>query len=542
MGATSSDVAAMPRCSMFLTQKKRYCSGVRVQGTEFCGHHVVDGRVPCPIDPSHSVPDGAAALARHVLVCSSGRADLRTQSLPCYSSSCNAGGSLTDSALLKDELAVVMRFRNRVLGTEALPPANNVEHVVCFDTEHADTAHNAHPTTAAWRSLADDGANFVARVMKWHDLIVSASSGAATEQDPGPVPLVAPWDSLLARSHSSIVSAREKRHVEQHVRMGAAMQDAGLFASLGASSSAAQARNVRAPLFIEMGAGRGELSATIAEAVADASFLLVDRDTARHKADGPMRRGEAREARSGRLRQAVRVSHGGVAHQRCEEPGTVAASSAHEGGATAPDLAPTSDAGAGHGLQPRCRVERVRIDIRDFNMSRHPLLCGRGVVDSDSTEAPSPDGHITHTASAVTVADDGSRRNANVPDMLPVIAMWKHLCGSATDLAIVCLVRSLGRQSRTTAADVADGINGSATCQPAGAAEVVGSTSGDVHAPTRGALSSYAVAPYLHGVAVAPCCHHRCEWEHYVGRSYFRDVLVSVTVPQLTFAVMCVCV
>ncbi|XP_077390292.1 RNA 3'-terminal phosphate cyclase isoform X3 [Festucalex cinctus] len=61
---------------------------------------------------------------------------------------------------------------------------------------------------------------------------------------------------------------------------------------------------------------------------------------------------------------------------------------------------------------------------------------------------------------------------------LPLVGVGKHLCGAATDLALRCLLRAAG-----------------------------------------GASAGGGVA----GLSLALCCHHRCEWRHYVGRPFFRD-------------------
>ncbi|XP_077462647.1 tRNA:m(4)X modification enzyme TRM13 homolog [Stigmatopora argus] len=57
----------------------------------------------------------------------------------------------------------------------------------------------------------------------------------------------------------------------------------------------------------------------------------------------------------------------------------------------------------------------------------------------------------------------------------PLVAVGKHLCGAATDLALRCLF------------------------------------------PT-------AKSPPVLGLAVALCCHHRCEWRHYAGRRFFSEL------------------
>lgn len=76
---------------------------------------------------------------------------------------------------------------------------------------------------------------------------------------------------------------------------------------------------------------------------------------------------------------------------------------------------------------------------------------------------------------------------------LPLVAVGKHLCGSATDLALRCLLESPEEpdpaeplQKRLKPLDVSD------------------------------------PGPVL-GLVLALCCHHRCQWRHYVGQRFFRD-------------------
>ncbi|XP_072516251.1 tRNA:m(4)X modification enzyme TRM13 homolog isoform X2 [Salminus brasiliensis] len=83
---------------------------------------------------------------------------------------------------------------------------------------------------------------------------------------------------------------------------------------------------------------------------------------------------------------------------------------------------------------------------------------------------------------------------------LPVIAVGKHLCGAATDLALRCLfehsLKDLDSHQPTKRIKLSEG------------AEEDSKTGGDL-----------AVS----GVAIALCCHHRCDWRHYVGKEFFRE-------------------
>ncbi|XP_009867674.1 PREDICTED: tRNA:m(4)X modification enzyme TRM13 homolog, partial [Apaloderma vittatum] len=94
---------------------------------------------------------------------------------------------------------------------------------------------------------------------------------------------------------------------------------------------------------------------------------------------------------------------------------------------------------------------------------------------------------------------------------LPVVGIGKHLCGAATDLALRCLAESYtaccdGRneepapkRSRTDKTKVAsnssaDSESNREDCEP------------------------------VAGIVIALCCHHKCDWTHYVGREFFKSV------------------
>ncbi|XP_041913211.1 tRNA:m(4)X modification enzyme TRM13 homolog [Alosa sapidissima] len=85
---------------------------------------------------------------------------------------------------------------------------------------------------------------------------------------------------------------------------------------------------------------------------------------------------------------------------------------------------------------------------------------------------------------------------------LPVVGVGKHLCGAATDLALRCLLE------RSVPGD--DGDEPSSKRVRADIAR-----EGSVAAPSQ--------QPEVGGVAIALCCHHRCDWQHYVGQEFFRQ-------------------
>ncbi|KAM4021805.1 tRNA:m(4)X modification enzyme TRM13 homolog [Anomaloglossus baeobatrachus] len=84
-----------------------------------------------------------------------------------------------------------------------------------------------------------------------------------------------------------------------------------------------------------------------------------------------------------------------------------------------------------------------------------------------------------------------------VQKRLPVIGVGKHLCGAGTDLALRCLVRSCSNSDREPQSK-------------------------------RLRMDMENVEPSDHcnvrGIVIALCCHHRCDWQHYVGRDFFAEL------------------
>ncbi|GAB1603529.1 tRNA:m(4)X modification enzyme TRM13 homolog [Argonauta hians] len=72
----------------------------------------------------------------------------------------------------------------------------------------------------------------------------------------------------------------------------------------------------------------------------------------------------------------------------------------------------------------------------------------------------------------------------------PLVGMGKHLCGAGTDFALRCLMES----------------------------RKYGPESGDIK---------------LAGIVLAPCCHHRCTWSAYTGKTFFKDAGLTGTDFQL---------
>ncbi|NXS07660.1 TRM13 enzyme, partial [Neodrepanis coruscans] len=94
---------------------------------------------------------------------------------------------------------------------------------------------------------------------------------------------------------------------------------------------------------------------------------------------------------------------------------------------------------------------------------------------------------------------------------LPVVGIGKHLCGAATDLALRCLV-----ESYTTCRD-GENEEPAAKRSRTAVTEVAPKTSADNESSTEDCKP-------VAGIVLALCCHHKCDWTHYVGREFFKSL------------------
>ncbi|OWF35563.1 tRNA:m(4)X modification enzyme TRM13-like [Mizuhopecten yessoensis] len=90
----------------------------------------------------------------------------------------------------------------------------------------------------------------------------------------------------------------------------------------------------------------------------------------------------------------------------------------------------------------------------------------------------------------------------------PVVAVGKHLCGGATDLAVRCVTNTLSAEDLGETASVAE-----PACK----------------------RSKPNTSSKFAGMAIALCCHHRCTWETYVGKDFMKTCSFSAR----DFMLMC---
>ncbi|XP_059503796.1 tRNA:m(4)X modification enzyme TRM13 homolog [Stegostoma tigrinum] len=116
--------------------------------------------------------------------------------------------------------------------------------------------------------------------------------------------------------------------------------------------------------------------------------------------------------------------------------------------------------------------ERLQVDIKDLSLGKVPLLARK---------------------------------------RLPVVGIGKHLCGAATDLALRCLMESYKTNLEDTGKEPPEKrLKSDEMC-----------TIGDHKCLSNCTVDSAENRSPVLGVAIALCCHHRCEWRHYVGKEFF---------------------
>ncbi|XP_049621805.1 tRNA:m(4)X modification enzyme TRM13 homolog [Suncus etruscus] len=99
-------------------------------------------------------------------------------------------------------------------------------------------------------------------------------------------------------------------------------------------------------------------------------------------------------------------------------------------------------------------------------------------------------------------------------EKLPVVGIGKHLCGVATDLSLRCLVE-------TYAASCVERNE-----EPLAKRIKNDKTEKETNTVAKVASENAVPAKWtpVAGIVIALCCHHRCEWRHYVGKEYFKTL------------------
>ena len=450
---TDRDAGTWSRCMQFQERKGRYCNLPRAPSSQYCGHHdpaaIVGGeRIPCPVDGSHSI--FARDLKSHLERCESAAQAAVLSAQFFYARGVNAGGAPSDEA---DGAMRVQRARGEGQGGLSRLLDSSDAGGVDVASLCARLLEWADATPAAF---SPPGCAMAARAALpiLREALAATLRGApdAASEDAAAIAALGASKqsafrheyqqvSILSHLFDAMGVLELSPGSERVTALGATLLDErspAALASLGAEPNALSANTT----FLELGAGRGGLSLTLARIVPRPALVLVDRASARSGADTTLRR---------------------------------------DAGDTAP------------------LFTRVRVDLADVSLRGVPQLFGAAHTGVSSASARCLPVQAPQEGAA-SVPENGRR----------VVAMGKHLCGAATDLALRALVSAFTSLNPGVIAG-----DGSSSPEP----------------PPRPAGSNVV----LTAISIATCCHHSCEWTAYVGKFWWREVF-KATPAEFEFA------
>lgn len=521
----------------FLPAKRRHCTGVRKTGSEFCGAHIKDGRISCPVDPSHTI--FARDADRHVQRCTKTAALARMTALPCYSSGINAGRAPADEV----RAIALWRFSWDTTGADAV---GETTATVPDDTTNAPAHAVQDPLALAKMLACTDLGALASRVGQWHatHCLDQGRRGEVWEEE-APGCGVGSTATLPQQPLSPLPLASRSfdggagRHERQVRGIITAMRRAGIVPG----ESGPPGRRL---LLVEFGAGKGLLGTMVQREAAGAGsdgaeLVLVERGANRSKADGRVQAPPPPDAGEGAARPPLHAPP--LPRQRIRMDITDFALERHPAAWGVPlrDLVGlavwVNAAGHDHAAELRAAASAAvpapgsaasapattaasttaASTVPGGAGKRRRENCDAGGVIRTGDGSPALPADAAAAAAAPRPADAPASRDAPAPPVCarpPVLlcALGKHLCGGATDLALRCLARAAYGDAavRWAAGDAPD------AGEPASAASPP---------PPPPGLSG--PPPATHGIAIATCCHHLCSWDAFVGKRFFREALGS---------------
>ncbi|XP_006650853.1 tRNA:m(4)X modification enzyme TRM13 [Oryza brachyantha] len=238
------------RCHFWLPIKRRHCANSPLPASQYCGNHLPDcasdagapsrRRVPCPVDPSHTVLE--ENLEAHVSKCPLRKHAAALAAQPFYSKGINSGvgeggGGVTSAAkraavhkLVEDELRALV--------------------------EKIKSVHAAAAVAMRESYLVTDTC-----------------------------------DSWMRNQVDRKVPYQEK-HVKQQASIIGNMEAFGLLRKGGVEEAAEENAAENAPAVVEFGAGRGYLTQMLADCYGIKNVFLVERRSYKLKADRSLRQNE----------------------------------------------------------------------------------------------------------------------------------------------------------------------------------------------------------------------------------------------------------
>ncbi|KAG5471930.1 hypothetical protein CUR178_02595 [Leishmania enriettii] len=406
-------------CSHYVPRKHRFCRTECKPGSLYCCTHDVagtgavpsaalpaerdavsspwdaadskgDARVPCPINPNHSIY--ASRLEKHMKVCP----DLRhvTRQLPYFEldKHANRGAIFVASAC------------------DDAPPEARLQRRTHRDLSAADLASLMRKVGDCYDSCVAPDLVFCQRPPRGSDA-ASGEAGATSTPDG-----TASFDCSACVSHGLIASLK---HGPQHTALLRCLSDVVLQTYDANSILADRGRGECAPIhvdgFLEFGAGKGGLSVALQQLIVQrltgvcSATASVDGSVEKEAAPPTQRQAPVRASPSPPSTPPYRLKLDFLVKVAPRPPLVVL---------DVDGFRRKGDARVRHSSVP---LQRLRIDIKDVDLTRAFLSVIRPVANAEGETA------LAEVPSAL------SRPLENFA------VLGKHLCGACTDFALSCL-------------------------------------------------------------------------------------------------------
>lgn len=253
----------LPRCQRWLPRKGRCCAAVALPNVAYCGNHKpsnVETRVPCPVDPSHSILQ--TELAAHSRKCPGLVRLEQMERMPHYRKGANAGSD--DD---KEEDGSGMREQDKKLQGE----------------------WSSKLKRSMFNSLSkEEVRELVLKIESAYNLHCKDEFDLAFQHP-----------SACNKWVHADVDRRipfQVKHVVQQASMLGNMESFGLLRSpnaYAAGKEKAPSHSNAEPVFVEFGAGRGYLAHMLADCYEAQNIVLVERRSYKFKADRTLRQNAA---------------------------------------------------------------------------------------------------------------------------------------------------------------------------------------------------------------------------------------------------------
>ncbi|KAF2357008.1 Zinc finger CCCH-type TRM13 [Trinorchestia longiramus] len=479
-------------CSFYVKHKKRLCRMMVVKGKKFCGQHLTADntpdengrvRVPCPLDSNHSVY--AHMMTQHLNVCNA-RAPVH---LPYYCKDINACDLESESDSSSSELLQESQPANAVTAPFSLAGRNLAD---LTDDELLQLIHHI-------KSVEKSHTPLVKQAVLSHPAVVAELEGS---------PLCGPSFRKHLLQNSSLLA-----HLQNLGALGFSENSSlgeHICQSNVESKSKQDEENVQS-CFLEFGAGRGQLShwvVTASDASQKLQIVLIDRGAQRYKFDTKM--SQVKHVSTKRLR----IDIGDLWLEKVPGlhlQGPVYAGGKHLCGAATDLTLRCLDRSVFHvGAESVAQHSSLSNPDDSYEMATCPLHCDsyqekKSSIDKLSSVSSSSSCQKLFT-NELTSRQERRHCAANTHD--------SSRCESSPSSPDSVLVKACGNSNHRCGSQHREGVDD-------------GTLSSSQKTRSSHETEEAAKCRPSRGLVIALCCHHKCSWQHYVGKKFFKSIGLS---------------